>query len=119
MTRLLLSTLPHTWLIDLDGTVMAHNGQEILSGVAELWRAIPAGDTIILLTARPESERASTLECLNKAGLRHDHAIFALPVGERILINDEKPGGLKTALAVNVKRNHGLKTLFPVFTESL
>jgi hypothetical protein len=83
----------------------------LLPGVPEFRRAIPASDVIILLTARPESERASTLKTIGAAGLRYDHAIFALPVGERILIDDEKPGGLKTAVAANAQHDAGLEML--------
>jgi len=30
-----------------------------------------------------------------------------LPIGERIVVNDDKPEGLLTAIAWNVKRNQG------------
>jgi len=108
-----LSGLPHTWLIDLDGTVLKHNGQrqggdELLPGVPAFWAAIPKSDFIILLTARGEAERSATLGFLEAAGLRFDQAIFGLPFGERILINDAKPTGLTTALAISVVRDEGL-----------
>lgn len=40
MTRLSLSSLPHTWLIDIDGTLLKHNGykeggDELLEGVLD------------------------------------------------------------------------------------
>ena len=34
--------------------------------------------------------------------------LTGMPTGERILINDIKPSGLRTALAINVKRDEGL-----------
>ena len=40
--------------------------------------------------------------------MRYDHIIFDLNVGERIVVNDKKPDGLKTALAINLKRNEGV-----------
>ena len=57
-----LSTLAHTWLIDLDGTVLAHNGHlggqdDLLPGVKEFWQQIPAADTVVLLSARQEVHR--------------------------------------------------------------
>ena len=108
-----LSTLPHTWLIDLDGVVARHNGHlaggdTLLPGVRELWASIPDGDCIVVLSARGEAHRAASLAFMTAQGLRVDHALFGLPTGERILINDAKPGGLITALAVNVARDQGL-----------
>jgi hypothetical protein len=113
MQTLTLSTLPHTWLIDVDGTVLRHNGyqsgqDELLPGVADLWARIPKEDFIVLLTARTEAQRACTLAVFDQNGLRFDCAIFGLPTGERVLINDAKPGGVQTALAVNVQRDSGL-----------
>jgi hypothetical protein len=108
-----LSTLDHTWLIDMDGVVCRHNGhlrgaETLLPGVREFWAQIPAGDRIVLLSARSEALVAPSLAFMEAEGLRVDHAIFGLPVGERVLINDAKPGGLQTALAVNVVRDEGL-----------
>jgi hypothetical protein len=113
MHTLTLSTLPHTWLIDVDGTVLRHNGyksgrDDLLPGVADLWARIPDGDFIVLLTARAEAERVSTLAVFDRNGLRFDCAIFGLPAGERVLINDSKPSGVQTAVAINVKRDVGL-----------
>jgi hypothetical protein len=113
MHTLTLSTLPHTWLIDVDGTVLRHNGyqsgqDDLLPGVEDLWASIPDGDFIVLLTARAETERASTLAVFDRNGLHFDCAIFGLPTGERVLINDSKPSGVQTAVAVNVKRDVGL-----------
>lgn len=112
-TPLILSPLAHTWLIDIDGTLFQHNGHLIgpdvlLPGVCEFWAQIPEHDTIVLLSARKESEAAGTLANLRHHRLRHDHAIFGLPTGERVLINDRKPSGLNTAIAVNTERNEGL-----------
>lgn len=108
-----LSLLPHTWLIDVDGSILKHNGHkagtdELLCGVIQFWNEIPRDDTIILMSARTEDERQSTLEFLINNGLRFDHAIFGLPTGERVLINDKKPKGLETAIAVNIERDIGL-----------
>jgi hypothetical protein len=111
-----LSPLGHTWVIDLDGTVLRHNGymdgrDQLLPGVADFWAAIPPDDYILLLTARTEDHRAATLGFLRAHGLRFNQALFGLPVGERVLINDAKPSGMITALAVNVVRDRGLTGL--------
>jgi hypothetical protein len=114
--RLPLSNLAHTWLIDVDGTILCHNGHKqggdaLLPGVHEFWATIPPGDTIVLMSAREETYREATLAFLEAAGLRFDYALFGLPHGERILINDVKPRGLHTALAVNLRRDGGLAEL--------
>jgi hypothetical protein len=124
MTAIVVSGLAHTWLIDVDGTVLAHNGHlkgrdTILPGVAAFWAKIPPGDRIILMSARAEKDRRQTLGILDAAGLRYDQAIFGLPHGERILINDDKPGGLVTALAVPVARDVGLQDLSLTIDPSL
>ncbi len=113
---MILSTLPHTWLIDIDGTILEHNGyklgtDKLLSGVKDFWKQIPDQDFIILLTARSREHTEATLEFLKSHNLRFDHAIFDLPTGERILINDSKPSGLPTAIAANVQRNLGLGSI--------
>lgn len=108
----LSTNLAHTWFIDLDGTILKHNGylnlpEELLPGVKELWAEIPSDDAIILVTGREEQYRNSTLEFINSQGLRYTHAIFGLPLGERIIVNDPKPNGLVTALAWSVNRDQG------------
>jgi len=108
-----LSTLRHTWLIDLDGTVVAHNGylfggDSLLPGVTDFFNRIPADDKVILLTARQEKYRKMTIEFLRKHNLRFDEIIFDLPTGERIVINDTKPKGLNTAISLNLHRDAGL-----------
>jgi hypothetical protein len=113
-----LSALAHTWLIDLDGTVFKHNSHldgadQLLPGVREFWAALPAGDIVVLMSAREERYRAQTLASMAAAGLRYDHALFDLPHGERILLNDTKPRGLQTAVAVNLARDAGLGGLAP------
>jgi len=116
MIDLSLSSLPHTWIIDIDGTILKHNGHkghgdELLAGVKEFWQRIPAGDTIILMSAREEFYAKGTLDFLRNNGLRYDQVIFGLPKGERILINDIKLSGLDTAFSINVMRDKGLDEL--------
>jgi histidinol phosphatase-like enzyme len=105
---------PKTWFFDLDGTILEYNlifsaigKDKLLPGVKELWAAIPKKDFIVLVTARPMYLKDVTLKFLEKNGIRFDHVIFDLPRGERILVNDEKPGNITTAYAWNVERNKG------------
>lgn len=116
MTDLTLSPLPHTWFIDVDGVIMRHNGHkdgtdELLPGAHAFWDQIPANDLIVLVTARQSEEVDALLRALNTAGLRHDRILAGLPVGERIVINDRKPSGLQTSIAVNLERDAGLAGL--------
>ena len=108
---LTLSPLGHTWIFDLDGTVMKHNGYKLdgkdtfLPGAIEFLRQIPPEDMIVFLTSRTEMYRSCTTKALREAGIRYDHIIFDAPYGERILVNDNKPSGLVTGIAVNTQRD--------------
>lgn len=104
--------LGHTWIIDVDGTILEVNqppyeNDKLLPGVKEMWAQIPTQDLIIIMTARPHYIKQQTLDVIEKNGLRYDMSIFGIHHGERIVVNDNKPGGLQTAIAWNVKRNKG------------
>ena len=108
-----LSALNKTWIFDLDGTIVKHNGyldgeDILLPGVKEFFNNIPESDYILILSARRNAFREQTETFLRKSGIRYNDILFEFPVGERILINDVKPSGLKTAFSVNVPRNSGL-----------
>ena len=105
-----LSSLPKTWIIDLDGTILKHNGykegkDKLLKGVKEFFDIIPNEDTIIILTSRETKYTDQTINFLKQNKIRYDHIIFNIPFGERILINDKKESGLITAYAINKERN--------------
>ncbi|MCM1100978.1 MAG: hypothetical protein NC398_06295 [Acetatifactor muris] len=109
--KLVLSTLPKTWIFDLDGTVLKHNGYKtdgadtLLTGAKEYLDAIPQEDKIIFLTSRTEAYRQMTLAFLEENGIPFDEILFDMPMGERILVNDRKPSGLDMAVAVNMDRD--------------
>lgn len=108
---LILSTLPKTWIFDLDGTLLKHNGYKtddedtVLEGVKEYLDSIPLEDRILILTSRTNEYRQSTLDFLKKADIRYDDILFNFPIGERIIVNDRKPSGIDMAVAVNMDRN--------------
>jgi len=113
MEDLKLSSLPKTWIFDLDGTILVHNGYKnggdrILPGVKEFFDKIPDSDHILILTARKEEVLESTIGFLKDNGIRYNNILADIPFGERILLNDMKDSGLKTAYAVNLKRDEGL-----------
>ena len=115
MTKnIVLSELGHTWLIDIDGTIVKHNGYKIdgrdslLPGVKDFFDSIPVGDTVILLTSRDIAYKKDTEFFLSNNGIRFDKIIYGLPFGERILINDNKPSGLKMSISVSNRRDSGI-----------
>jgi uncharacterized HAD superfamily protein len=106
--------LSHTWLIDLDGTIVKHNyylsnnKDLFLKGVRVFLKKIPKNDVIIFLTSRKKKFKKSTISFLLKNKVRFNSIIFDLPFGERILMNDIKPKNkLKTAISINLKRDFG------------
>ncbi len=114
-----LSKLPKTWLIDVDGTLVKHNGylegkDELLDGVIDFFEKIPQQDKVILLTARKEECKKDLEDFLAEYNVKYDFIIFNLPSGERILINDDKPSGLKCAYAVCKQRDQKLDFQFQI-----
>ncbi len=109
--KLILSTLPKTWVFDLDGTLLKHNGYKIdgydtvLDGAAEYLHKLPENDKIVLFTSRTEEYRQMTVDFLKTAGIRYDVILFDMPMGERIMVNDRKPSGLDMAVALNLDRD--------------
>ena len=108
-----LSTLGHTWIVDLDGTIVQHNAYKnlghdvLLEGAKAFMASIPSDDLVIIVTSRTEEYRETTLRFLYDNGIAFDHIVFGAPYGERVVVNDIKPGGLKTAIALNVARDAG------------
>jgi hypothetical protein len=108
-----LSNLSKTWIFDVDGTIVRHNGylsgeDVLLDGVSNFFSNLPKDDVVILMTARESQYIESLKNFLNKNNIRYDYIIPNLPHGERILINDIKPSGLKTAFAINKIRDEKL-----------
>ncbi len=115
MKKIIISkNLNHTWLIDLDGTIVKHNNylsnnkDLLLKGASFFLKKIPKNDVIIFLTSRKKKFKKLTVAFLLKNKIRYNSIIFDLPYGERILINDIKPkNNLKTAISINLKRDTG------------
>ena len=117
--NLILSTLPKTWILDLDGTIVKHNGYKtdgvdsLLEGAREYLASIPEEDFVLFLTSRTEEYRDKTVNFLRDNNIRYNAIMFDIPMGERIVINDRKPSGIDMAVAINVDRN---EALFPSIT---
>jgi len=106
-----MTNLSKTWILDLDGTILKHNGYKIdgedslLDGASELLAQIEDEDMVIFVTSRKLEYKQMTEEFLNSKGIRYDHIIYEAPYGERILINDDKPSGRVMAYAFHLKRD--------------
>lgn len=109
--KLILSTLPKTWIFDLDGTIVEHNGYKeygydvLLPGAKEYMDRIPKEDVIIILTSRKKEYKSSTIDFLNVNQIRYDKILFDMPMGERIVVNDRKPSGIDMSVALNINRD--------------
>lgn len=119
-----LSTLAKTWILDVDGTLVKHNGYKIdgydtlLDGVKEFYSKISPEDKVVLMTARKEEYLEDLKKFLAENELRYDYLLTDMPMGERILVNDDKPSGLKCAYAICKERDSEFKLDF-IIEESL
>ena len=119
---LILSTLPKTWIFDLDGTLVKHNGYKIdghdtlLDGVKDYIESIPDEDYILILTSRTDEFREMTLSFLQENNIRFNTILFNMPMGERLVVNDRKPSGLETAISISWERD---KPIFPMIRRTL
>jgi len=115
-----VSPLKKTWIFDLDGTIVKHNGHitdgkdVLLDGAYEFLRKIPETDMIIFLTSRSSNLKEKTETFLFENKIRFNEIIWDLPFGERILINDMKPSGLCTAIAINTERDVFMNDIFEI-----
>ncbi|MDE5698850.1 MAG: hypothetical protein K2I96_15835 [Lachnospiraceae bacterium] len=106
-----MSALPKTWILDLDGTIVRHNGYKVdgtdslLEGVDSLLSQIKENDMVVFITSRKRECKEMTEHFLDEHGIRYDYIIYGAPYGERILVNDRKPSGLKMAYAINTNRD--------------
>lgn len=118
--RITMSSLNKTWILDLDGTIVIHNGYKLygkdrlIDGASDFLQKIPDTDMIIFLTSRGEEYRQITEDFLRENGIRWNYIIFEAPYGERILINDAKPSGLPMAFSVNTVRDQSMHTHFAI-----
>jgi ribonucleotide monophosphatase NagD (HAD superfamily) len=112
------SEIPKTIICDIDGCILKHKGNlininledaELLPGVKEKFDEWDKKSyKIIFLTGRKESMREATEKQLKSFGLFWDTLVMGATRGERILINDLKPGNENnTATAINMIRNQG------------
>lgn len=114
--ELIMSALRKTWILDFDGTLVVHNGYKTgadrwLPGAKEFMLRIPEEDFILILTAREKEAASKTEAFLYQSGVRYDWIFYEMPMGERILLNDSKPSGLRMSYSIECCRNKGLEAL--------
>lgn len=123
MTKLEFSPLSKTWILDIDGTLVKHNGYKIdgydtlLDGVKEFFKKLSSDDKVVLLTARKEEYLPALKDFLAKNNIRYDVLLTDMPMGERILVNDRKPSGLDMAFSVNKDRDKALNITYKINEE--
>lgn len=116
----IVSPLGKTWIFDIDGTIVKHNGYKLdgedtfLAGAKEFLLSILPTDRIIFVTSRTEEQKEQTENFFAKNGIKYHAMIYGVPYGERILVNDRKPSGLEMAIAVNTTRDVFMETTFEV-----
>lgn len=112
-----VSNLGKTWIFDLDGTIVKHNGYKIdgvdtlLEGVKNFFEnTITDDDMIIFVTSRKIEYKEITEKFLIDNNIRFDYIIYEAPYGERIIVNDSKPSGLVTSIAISTIRDKFMDT---------
>lgn len=113
--ELKLSSLCHTWILDIDGTIVKHNGYKangkdtFLPGAELFLKSLPDTDMVIFLTSREKEYSDITEKFFEEHGIRYNQIIYNAPYGERILVNDDKPSGLLMSYCVSKKRDEALE----------
>lgn len=114
------SSLNKTWILDVDGTLVKHNGYKIdgydtlLDGVKDFFKQLSPEDKVILLTARKDEYLPALKDFLKENNIRYDYLLTDMPMGERILVNDRKPSGLDMAFAINKDRDKFLNIAYKI-----
>lgn len=110
---------PGTLFCDIDGTLIRHNndpifdaskaGEPIKENVEWLHARQREGYLVVLTTGRPESLRKMTEKMLLKSNINYDVLLMGIGRGPRYIINDQKPNGAATAIAINQPRNGSIQ----------
>jgi hydroxymethylpyrimidine pyrophosphatase-like HAD family hydrolase len=103
-----------TWFLDFDGTIVYQKSylkdeDYILPKTIDFFtNFIKENDFVIITTGREEHHKERIEKFMRSFGLKCDLIICGLPTGIRILVNDMKPDGTKTAQSHNLERDQGL-----------
>ena len=113
------ATKNFTVFCDLDGTIweqgdpceIAKPGYQpkmILGSIDKIREWDSKGFKVILTTGRKESLREVTIKQLAYAGVVYDQLVMGIGGGSRVLINDLRANGDKSAFVFQPKRNEGI-----------
>lgn len=72
---------------------------------------------IVLTTARSKKKCKQVLRLLKHQGLNFNKCVYDLGVGQRLVINDKKSTGLKSAFSLNTERNKSFSDLYKELIE--
>ena len=114
-----------TWetvFLDFDGVVVEHQNHSsdkfeenifLTDSVNHINELRSQNKKIIITTARAKNTRVNFEIMLKQAGIKYDDLVMGLNPGPRYVINDIKPSNphVNQAVAINLKRNAGLKQL--------
>lgn len=109
-----------TLFLDIDGTLIDSPNRNLIEQLKEPMKLLPgvlekltawdrAGCTIILTTGRPSGYRQRTEEQLKEACIPYEQLVMGLGGKARIVVNDAKPDGRRTAFAYCLTPNVGLE----------
>jgi hypothetical protein len=106
---------PATYIVDFDGTIAHFDGgwphvdgcRVIKKTQQSLLAAESLGHHIVIMTARPETMRQRLHNWLLDNGIVFHQLVMGVTSGLRVVVNDRKPDGTDTALAINLTRNEG------------
>ena len=108
---------PITWFVDIDGTLIKHEGCGLRGQLDSDITMLPGthefldecqrrGDVVILATGRKENMRAETVAQLRRLNIFYDQLVMGCTPGPRVIIND----GDFRAEGICVVRNQGLES---------
>ena len=84
--------------------MVKHNGYKtdgydtLLPGALVFFRSLPADDCVVFVTSRTSAQAEETERFLQAQGILYHAIVYGAPLGERILVNDSKPSGLRLPL---------------------
>ena len=112
-----------TLIFDVDGVILEHDkgfhskegkykypSKPIKNNIELVKSYYSKGDTVIFMTARPETERKNLEHELLNYKINYHKLVMGVTGGTRILVNDKKPSNanFKTAVAIETERNRDI-----------
>lgn len=119
---------PKTIIIDFDGVLVKHDNAGgvksnkkiftypttgILKNIGLVNKEYEEGSFVVVMSARPVKEKNKIKNELTKHMINYHELVLGVASGSRIVINDKKKShpNIKTAIALEIKRNTSIKKL--------